>query len=63
MEANPEPPLTLPLLSTFELFLLSAHAHTIDAFFATWSPDLVLRLRQLSSSMRLAVEAYSTRIG
>ncbi|KAI9062917.1 hypothetical protein FKP32DRAFT_1548829, partial [Trametes sanguinea] len=61
MEANPEPPLTLPLLSTFELFLLSAHAHTIDAFFATWSPDLVLRLRQLSSSMRLAVEAYSTR--
>ncbi|EIW63230.1 uncharacterized protein TRAVEDRAFT_17657 [Trametes versicolor FP-101664 SS1] len=48
-------------LSVFELFLLSAPTKAVDAFFARWTPDLVVRLRQLSSSMLLATEAYSSR--
>ncbi|OSD06153.1 hypothetical protein PYCCODRAFT_1464821 [Trametes coccinea BRFM310] len=48
-------------LSTFEVFLLGSEFAHIDVFFAGWSPDLILCLRSLSSSMRLAIEAYCAR--
>ncbi|KAI9065718.1 hypothetical protein FKP32DRAFT_1674545 [Trametes sanguinea] len=48
-------------LSAFEIFLLGSDTVHVDAFFAGWTPDLILWLRPLSSSMRLAVQAYCTR--
>ncbi|KAH9848705.1 hypothetical protein C2E23DRAFT_738973 [Lenzites betulinus] len=50
-----------PALSVFELFLLSSEDSVVDAFFEVWTPDVILRLRQLSSSMFSAVEAYCLR--
>ena len=47
--------------SHFELFLLGSPEAVVDAFFKCWSPDLILRLRRLSSSAYLAVEAYILR--
>ncbi len=48
-------------MSVFEIFLLGAHQNAVDAFFRRWSPDEILKLRQLSSSMLFAVEAYCDR--
>ncbi|KAI9069262.1 hypothetical protein FKP32DRAFT_1543823, partial [Trametes sanguinea] len=51
----------VPRLAAIEMFLLGSEASVIEAFFAGWTPDLILRLRPLSSSMRLAIEAYCAR--
>ncbi|KAL7281164.1 hypothetical protein ACG7TL_004472 [Trametes sanguinea] len=48
-------------LSAIELFLLGSEASIVETFFAHWTPDVIFRLRQLSSSMRLATEAYCAR--
>ena len=52
---------TLSRKSTFELFLLGSSEDVVDAFFKRWPPDLILRLRCVSSSVYLAVEAYIIR--
>ena len=48
--------------SPFEQFLLGAPADTVDKFFSRWPIDLIFRLRQLNSSIFLAVEAYVGRV-
>ncbi|KAI9061996.1 hypothetical protein FKP32DRAFT_1574813 [Trametes sanguinea] len=50
------------ILSVFERFMLSAPEHVVDALFSRWSPDLIMRLRCLSSSMLFATEAYCDRL-
>ncbi|KAI0324873.1 hypothetical protein GY45DRAFT_1375209 [Cubamyces sp. BRFM 1775] len=50
-----------PQLSVFEVFLLGSDKAIIDAFFALWTPDLVQKLRVLSSSTLMAIEAYASR--
>lgn len=47
--------------SALELFLLGSPEDVVDSFFECWTPDLIIRLRCLSSSMFLAVEAYIMR--
>ncbi len=52
---------TTPTLSFFELYLLGSQPESIDAFFAGLTPDLIMKLRPLSSSMLCAVDAYVAR--
>ncbi|PIL33118.1 hypothetical protein GSI_04567 [Ganoderma sinense ZZ0214-1] len=48
-------------LSPLELLLLGHDAKTVDFFFSSWTPDLIMKLRSLSSSLFFAVEAYASR--
>ncbi|KAH9854424.1 hypothetical protein C2E23DRAFT_726875 [Lenzites betulinus] len=48
-------------LSVFELFLLSSDDSELDAFFARLSPNIIMRIRRLSSSSLHAVDAYCNR--
>lgn len=59
--ASTVPMPTLVKKSSFELFLLGSPHHVVDTFFRSWSPDLILRLKPLNSSMYFAVEAYMFR--
>lgn len=49
------------VLAPFERFLLTAPENAIDNFFSSWSPDLIMRLRQLNSNLFLGVETYMSR--
>ncbi|KAI0352254.1 hypothetical protein OH77DRAFT_1438777 [Trametes cingulata] len=53
--------ISMDVLSPFEIFLLGAPDAVVDTFFARWTPDLIMQLRPLSSSMLSAVEAYGAR--
>ncbi|KAI1786566.1 hypothetical protein LXA43DRAFT_1064998 [Ganoderma leucocontextum] len=46
------------LLSQFERLLLGEHTKTIDNICFCWTPDVLLKIRRLSTSTFYAVEAY-----
>lgn len=51
----------MSVLSPCELFLLGAPGKAVDAFLSGLPPDMIMRLRVLSSSMFYAIEAYCDR--
>ena len=49
------------LMSPFELLLLAQHPETIDNICLHWTPEVLLKIRRLSSAMFYAIEAYFCR--
>ncbi|KAI9058546.1 hypothetical protein FKP32DRAFT_1581879 [Trametes sanguinea] len=52
---------SLSTISAFELFLLGAPEELVDHFFQHWPVNLIVRLRQLNTSIFLGVESYISR--
>ncbi|PIL26209.1 hypothetical protein GSI_11964 [Ganoderma sinense ZZ0214-1] len=53
--------LTKTLLSPFELLLLTPRPEAIDDICFCWTPEVLLKIRQLSSAAFYAIEAYFCR--
>ncbi|KAI1789224.1 hypothetical protein LXA43DRAFT_893230 [Ganoderma leucocontextum] len=49
------------LLSPFEQLLLGEHPRTVDNICFCWTPDVLMKIRRLSTSTFYAVEAYFCR--